>query len=177
MTAGDRAFAAVLEREAAHLASFVLALVGERHCADDLTQATCLELWRIRHTFRAGTDFGAWSRTVARYQVLRHFRKAGREKVMFSGDAIDTIAAAYAARTHDERAEERRAALERCLERVAPDQRAILAERYNDGVSVKALATRTGRTEGGLKMALMRLRQELARCVQARLGGKEDANA
>lgn len=177
MTAGDRAFTAVLEHEAAHLASFVLALVGERHWADDLTQATCLELWRIRHTFRAGTDFGAWSRTVARYQVLRHFRKTGREKVRFSSAAVDAVAAAYAACAGDERAEERRVALERCLEAVAPEQRAILEERYSGDVPVKTLAEKTGRTEGGLKMALMRLRQDLARCVEARLGGTEDANA
>lgn len=177
MTAGDRAFAAVLEREAAHLASFVLALVGERHCADDLTQSTYLELWRIRRTFRPGTDFGAWSRAVARYQILRHFRKKGREKVMFSSNAVDAIAAAYAARAGDVRSEERRAALERCLQELEPAQRALLEERYNDDVPVRTLAERTGRTEGGLKMALVRLRQELARCVQARLGGREAADA
>ncbi len=177
MTAGDRAFAAVLEREAAQLASFVLALVGERHCADDLTQSTFLELWRIRRSFRPGTNFGAWSRTVARYQILRHFRRKGREKVMFSSGAVDAVAAAYAAPAADARGEERRAALERCLDAVAPAERALLKERYNDDVPVRTLAERTGRTEGGLKMALMRLRQELARCVQTRLGGREDANA
>jgi RNA polymerase sigma-70 factor, ECF subfamily len=177
MTAGDRAFAAVLEREAAPLASFVLALVGERHCADDLYQSTCLELWRIRDTFRPGTDFGAWSRTVARYQVMRHFRKTGREKVMFSSAAVDKVAAAYAARPGGTRMDDLRAALERCLERVAPAGRTLLRERYHDNVPVRTLAERNGRTESGLKMALMRLRQELARCVQARLGGKERGDA
>ena len=59
MNVADREFAAAFEREAASLASFVLAVVGDRHAAEDLYQATCLELWRLRRTFRLGSDFGA----------------------------------------------------------------------------------------------------------------------
>ena len=71
--------AGLLEQGAKNLASFILALVADRHEADDLFQATCLELWRIRSTFRPGTDFGKWSRTVARHQVQRFWRKSSRE--------------------------------------------------------------------------------------------------
>ncbi len=72
--ASDGEFEDLLRREGRTLAGFVLALVGDRHSADDVYQSTCLELWRIRGTFAPGTDFGAWSRSVARIQVMRHWR-------------------------------------------------------------------------------------------------------
>ena len=77
----DSEFAALIEREGPSLASFVLALVGDPQAVEDLYQSTCLELWRIRRTFRLGSDFGAWSRTVARYQIRRHWEKTQREKL------------------------------------------------------------------------------------------------
>ena len=176
MTGDDRNFAALLEKERVRLASFVLAVAGDRHAADDLLQATCLELWRIRRTFRPGTDFGAWSRTVARYQIMRYFRKRHREKVTFSSEAIDRIADAYAApaATDDEAL---RGALEQCLDLVPTESRALLRERYNHDCSIRTLAERSGRTEAGIKMALLRLRRQLADCIASRLRGKEPSDA
>jgi RNA polymerase sigma-70 factor (ECF subfamily) len=170
MTLGDSEFVGLLQKEGTSLASFVLALVGDRPTADDLYQATCLELWRLRETFRPGTDFGAWARTVARYQIRRHWRKASREKekLIFSSEAVDRLAQAYAAAPPESRMERLRAALAACMELLAPEERTLLRRRYNHAVPVKVLATKTGRSEGGLKMALLRLRRKLARCVQAR---------
>ena len=56
----DREFARLLERHSPNLASFILALVGDRHVADDLFQSTCLQLWHHRRSFDPGTSFGAW---------------------------------------------------------------------------------------------------------------------
>ena len=110
-------FARLLEEVAPDLASYVLALVGNRHLADDLFQSACLELWRLRDRFEPGTDFGAWARSVARYQVLRHWRKSGREKVSFSSEAVERIEATYAESTNEaESAKVQRKALEACLE-------------------------------------------------------------
>jgi len=167
---GESEFTRLLEREAQPLASFILALVGDRHVADDIFQSTCLELWRIRGTFRPGTDFGAWSRTVARYQALRHWRKAGREKLAFSTDAIERIADAYAAPPPPPEEDDRlRRALAACVDALAPDDGDLLRRRYNDGVPVRALAAESRQSEGAIKMSLMRLRRRLAACVRRRL--------
>ena len=168
--AQDSEFTARLEKESRNLASFILALVGDRHVADDLFQSTCLEIWRIRKTFRPGTDFGAWSRTVARYQVRRFWRKAGREKLAFSSESIDRVAEAYATVVPEEPEDRRKLkALQDCLSLLAADDRDILRRRYNDGVGIQRLALETSQSEGGLKMALLRLRRKLERCVKARL--------
>ncbi len=163
-------FARLLEEEARDLASYVLALVGNRHLADDLFQSACLELWRLRDRFESGTDFGAWARSVARYQVLRHWRKASREKVSFSSAAVERIEAAYAESTNEaESAKVQRKALEACLEMLSGSERELLRRRYQGGVSVRGLAAETGRTENAIKMALVRLRQKLGKCVRSRI--------
>lgn len=169
----DSVFAALLKKEAVPLASFVLALVGDRHVADDLFQSACLELWRIRRTFVPGTNFGAWARTVARYQVLQYWRKSGRESVSFSSEAVERIEAAYNSPQEEDTIKGLRGALEKCMESLTLEERQLLRERYNHGTSLKTLARRSGRTEAGLKMALMRLRKKLAQCVNARMDGKE----
>ncbi|MBN1441413.1 MAG: sigma-70 family RNA polymerase sigma factor [Planctomycetes bacterium] len=166
---GETEFTRLLEREARPLASFILALVGDRHVADDIFQTTCLELWRIRDTFRPGTDFGAWSRTVARYQVRRHWRKAGRERLAFSTEAVERIAEAYASPVSPEEDDRLRRALAACVGALAPDDRGLLRRRYNDGAPLKTLAAASSRSEGAIKMILMRLRRRLAACVRRRL--------
>ena len=165
-------FAELLSRERLRLWSFILALVGDRTLAEDLCQSTCLELWRIRETFRPGTNFGAWSRAVAKYQVLRHGRKAAREKAFFVSEAMEKISESYEALSGDgeeEREEELvRRALESCLEELEPRERALLQRRYADGASIKALSAEMSSTEGGLKMKLLRLRQRLAACIRSK---------
>jgi len=174
----DNEFEALLVREGRTLAGFILALVGDRARSDDLFQSTCLELWRIRRTFAAGTDFGAWSRAVARIQVMRHWRRAGREKVAFSSAAIDRVAEAFAAPPGEVPPEESdgeaaRKALAACLEGISGDDRRLLDRRYRDAAPVREVAAETGRTEAALKMKLLRLRETLRRCVGKRMRASE----
>jgi len=165
-------FAELLAKERLRLWSFILALVGDRALAEDICQSTCLEIWRIRETFHPGTNFGAWSRTVAKYQVLRHGRKAAREKALFVTEAMEKIAESYEAPSRDgeeERHEEEvRKALDSCLQELGPGEQALLQRRYADGASIKALSGEISSTEGGLKMKLLRLRQRLAACIRSK---------
>lgn len=169
----DREFTERLERELPSLASFVRAIGGCRQTADDVLQMTLLELWRIRRTFRRGTDFGAWSRAVARYQILRQRRRAGRDRHILSGESIERVAGAWAApgdrEDGDDRSERRRAALDRCLEALSRAGRELLDRRYRGSTPLRRIAEETGASEAGLKMRLVRLRRKLADCIRARL--------
>jgi len=173
MDQGDNIFASLLKKEGRPLAGFVLALVGDRHAAEDIFQASCMELWRIRRTFKIGTDFGAWSRTVARYQIHRYWRAKGREKVSFSSKAMNQVAEAYSDPDQADDMELKRKMLQACMEQLSNNNQNLLNERYNHGTPIRRLAKKSGRTEGGLKMVFVRLRRMLARCVESRLDGKE----
>ena len=165
-------FSALIERQARSLAGFIQALVGDPERAEDLYQATCLELWRIRGTFRPGTDFGAWTRTVARYQVLRYWKRNRIEKRIFSSEAIESIEESYREPDpdpQDDPGEDPRRALEKCLEALPEECRGLLRERYAESIPVREMAGRRGTSEPGLKMRLLRLRQKLRDCVRGRL--------
>jgi RNA polymerase sigma-70 factor (ECF subfamily) len=162
----DNAFAALLEREGPTLASFVLALVGNPQAAEDVYQSTCLELWRIRSTFRMGSDFGAWSRTVARYQIRRHWKRTRREKLVFSAEAMELIENAYKETPREEEKAERLEALKSCLDSLEEESHGLVEERYGEGASIRQLALRHGVSEDGLKMRLLRIRRKLAECLR-----------
>jgi RNA polymerase sigma-70 factor (ECF subfamily) len=173
MNQGDSEFAALLKQQSGALAGFVLAVVGDRQAMEDIFQSTCLELWRIRKTFTLGTDFGAWSRTVARYQVKRYLQKTGREKVAFSSAAVEHIAETYAHPKRPAEDTELRRALKECLALLSESHKALLKQRYNHGTAVRITAEKIGKTESALKMMLVRIRRSLRNCITGRMKRKD----
>lgn len=72
----DDEFGALLADEAARLGRYARRLTGSGADADDLLQDTMLRCWTARHTFRPGTNFAAWARTVMRNSFLTARRRA-----------------------------------------------------------------------------------------------------
>lgn len=72
----DKAFHAELERITPHLRAFARTLCGCRERADDLAQETLLKAWAARESYRAGTNFKAWTFTILRNQFYSEARRA-----------------------------------------------------------------------------------------------------
>lgn len=161
----------LLQREQRGLLGFLLALTGDREAADDLFQATCLEIWRIREDYQSGTNFGAWARAVARIQVLRHLRSRSKDRqVPFSPEVIEHLAEEWDSGTdREEDASLRQSALRKCINELEPEQWTVLRRRYTDGWSHAKIAADAGRSEDGIKMIIMRLRRKLQECVERKL--------
>jgi RNA polymerase sigma-70 factor (ECF subfamily) len=68
-----------------------------------------------------------------------------------------------------ERFDRRQQALLECLRRLRPDQRSMLARRYEPGGSLKDVAAACGRPAKAVCEALRRLRETLMRCIEKRL--------
>ena len=64
---------------------------------------------------------------------------------------------------------QRVSALQMCLERLPPRQRQLIRDRYAVTVSVNALAAQLGCTANQISARLYRIRQALAKCVEAGL--------
>ncbi len=159
-----------LRRESRSLVAFLTMLTGNRSLADDLFQETCLEAWRIQERLEPDAEVGRWLRTIARYQVLRHFRRASRSKVRsLSPDVLDRLEGDWTTLVVPSRTERRRSALGTCLEVLSSDQRSALAQRYEGNRSFLQIGEPTGRSESAVKMWLSRLRQKLQDCIERRL--------
>ena len=72
----DKDFHAELERITPHLRAFARTLCGCRERADDLAQETLLKAWAARESYRAGTNFKAWTFTILRNQFYSEARRA-----------------------------------------------------------------------------------------------------
>jgi RNA polymerase sigma-70 factor, ECF subfamily len=162
------------ERFVQHLANsqtwlyaYILILLGDPAAASDVLQEANLVLWRKADEYVDGTDFNAWARSVARFQVLAFRRDASRDRHVFDESLVNALAdpAAESVAALDAR----RGALHFCLEKLGRRQRDLLHARYTEGNSIEAIAQGTGRTAGGVGMALSRIRQSLFDCIRGRL--------
>lgn len=86
----DAKFGAMLATEAARLARYARRLTGADADADDLLQDTMLRCWKARGSFQAGSNFGAWTRTVMRNAFLSGRRRA-RFQADLPEDALDRM--------------------------------------------------------------------------------------
>ena len=107
--AGDAAFLRLLTEGQLALRSYLRVLMPGHPAAADVFQQANAKLWERRRDFRPGTDFAAWSLTVLKYEVLTARKREARERLRFSGDLEETVAAELAA--FDARPDERADAL------------------------------------------------------------------
>ena len=148
------------------LFAFILSLVANREHANDVLQQTNLILWEKLDDFEPGTNFMAWAFQIARYQVMAHRQKQGRDRHVFDDEAVSLIASAF--EQQSERFDERLTALKHCIQQLPDDGRRLIRRRYGDGWSVKNLAHELGQTANRLAVRLHRLRALLMECIQQR---------
>lgn len=160
-------FITLLTSSQAALYSCILALLPDRAAARDVLQETNLTLWRKADDFEAGTNFLGWAARIGHYHVLNHRRKLGRERLVFDDELFDKLAERQAARV--ESFDGREEALRGCLEKLPPDQRSLIEQRYASGGSVQAIAAAADKSVGAISQTLYRIREALLNCVHASL--------
>jgi len=141
-------------------------LVGNREQASDVLQQTNLVLWKKLDDFEPGTNFMAWAFQIARYQVMAHRQKQGRDRHVFDDEPVSLVAAAFEKQSG--KFDERLTALSQCIQQLPDAGKQLIRRRYGDGWSVKNLAEDLGQTANRLAVRLHRLRATLLECIQRR---------
>ncbi len=145
----------------------ILALVPHWADAEEVLQETKLRLWQQFDFNNPPDDFGAWSRTVARYMVLTHRKQTARKPTQLSDEALSAVAEDLSALADG--VEPRRAALEECLASLGRASRDLLQRCYASGAKIRDLAKELSQTPDALYKSLERLRRKLFQCVEERL--------
>lgn len=162
----DESFVQLLTGEQMRLLYYITALLGDPHAAENVLQETNIVLWRKSSEFVAGTNFRAWSRKVAYWQVQAYVRDAGRDRHVFSEQMVEQLAQ----RNFDESVTaDARVALRDCLKKLSRSQHQLLRHRYEEELPMAAIAKLLGKTETAVRAALMRARRGLQRCIGSRL--------
>jgi RNA polymerase sigma-70 factor (ECF subfamily) len=165
MTQPDRAeeFVFQLARHERLLAAYVVALVPHAQDADDILQETKVVMWRNFAQFQTGTNFAAWARKIAFHRILAFRKRRQRDRLEFSDDFLASVAAEH--ETASEHLERRDRALNDCLAKLPAEHREVVQLRYQEALSLDAMAARLGRTVAALYRQLSRVRHALHECV------------
>ncbi len=152
---------------------YVQSLLPGDPAAHDVVQQANATLWKKRDEFAAGTNFKAWAFSVARYEGLNHRKQQARDSRLGFGEELEQLFANdLIEREHD--TERRHEALRGCLEKLRSQDRELLLHRYTATAgTLDNFAQRTGRSVGGLKVTLHRLRNALLGCIEKQLAATE----
>jgi RNA polymerase sigma-70 factor (ECF subfamily) len=160
-------FIAALTRHQPALEAFCHAQLASRQDAQEALQATCVKLWEKAAAWDPETEFLPWAFAVARFTVLSLLRDRMRDRLVFDEDVV--LAMAQETEAAATEFEARREALALCMHKLKQEQRGMLTAYYLTGRTVSEIAAATQRSESGVKMMLLRLREQLSECIQRQL--------
>lgn len=151
------------------LFAFVYALTADPEIAKDTLQQTNRMLWKHADEYDAGREFFPWAKAFAFNQVRAARSRHRRERLVFREEAtLRAIADRFAA--EEEQAvrgdTDRLAALEACLEKLAPGAREAVDRYYQRGEEVREIARSLGRRANTVAVMLHRTRLALADCIR-----------
>jgi RNA polymerase sigma-70 factor, ECF subfamily len=146
---------------------YILALVPDIDDAHEILQETAVDLWRKFDRYDPAFPFAPWACRFALRRVRKHREQRARRLKCMSIESPTPIAAGRAEK--DGIAEERRSALECCLQQLCEADRLVVEHRYSRQMSVAQIAGITGRNPSALYKALERIRRRLFESVNRRL--------
>jgi RNA polymerase sigma-70 factor (ECF subfamily) len=139
----DRFLRLYSEHEPA-LRGFVRSLVPTRDDAREVMQEVAVVLWQKFGALAGDGNFRPWAFSVARYEVLAWRRDRARDRHVFDEAALALLAGQTA--QMGDRLDAQRDALEECLQKLPPEQRALVNAAYAAGARIDRLAAQSGRT-------------------------------
>ncbi|MEN1681123.1 MAG: sigma-70 family RNA polymerase sigma factor [Planctomycetota bacterium] len=158
----------LLTGEQFRLHRYICVLLGDLDAASNVLQETNVALWKKSHEFQLGTNFSAWSRKVAYWEVRAYLRDRKRDRHVFAAELVEQLMQQEEQEATDET--EVRLALRHCLQAVSRSNRELLRLRYEEALPIADLSKQLERTQSAVKVALMRVRRALLDCIQLQMG-------
>lgn len=146
---------------------YIFSLVPVEADAKDILQETSVALFRKFDQYDPSRPFLPWAYRFAYMQVQKHREKASRAPLLFGEDVIDLLASER--ERHEAVLDERLRFLDRCLEKLGQDDRALLTSRYALRESAETMMERFSLTRRTLFRNLEGLRRRLHDCVTRHL--------
>lgn len=149
------------------LFGYIYSMLGDHARASDVLQETNLVLWRKQSEYRDGQPFLPWAFTIARFQVLAHVRDRGRDRCLLDPELVEALA--QETEQQAENIDDVRDSLRQCLAQLTQANRDMIQQRYFRSASIGEIARTLDRGASAVKVALLRIRRQLADCVRRRM--------
>jgi RNA polymerase sigma-70 factor (ECF subfamily) len=149
---GDRdAFARLVELAAPRLLGAARLIVRDPELAHDATQDALIRVWRDLPGLRDTDRFDAWTHRITVNACLDQLRRRRRRPIEVHIDDVSIVGAADGSAALEDRA-----VLDRALDRLAPDARAVVVLHYYVGLPISEVAVILGIPGGTAKSRLNR---------------------
>lgn len=168
MAASDKSedFVRLLTENQTRLYGYVYSLLSDHSRTADVVQETNVALWRKLADFDTNRPFLPWAYTVARFQVLAQLRDHRRDRLLLDEELAASIGDEIQNGGSD--VDELRESLRPCLQALNPEKRQLVEHRYFQSMTIADLAESSGRSVTSIKVTLMRIRRQLAECIERR---------
>ncbi|MBI1369441.1 MAG: sigma-70 family RNA polymerase sigma factor [Planctomycetes bacterium] len=156
----------ILMRERVRLYAYTWSIVRDQHLAEDVFQEVSILVMDKREELRDAAALPTWLLRASRHKALQAARSRRRDPLVFDEAAMQRLDRLWEKRDD---VEDTIAALRQCLSELTPYARRIVQLRYAEGLSGEALARKLDRKVRTTYMALTRIHNALAECVQRRM--------
>ncbi|MDR0572842.1 MAG: RNA polymerase sigma factor [Tannerella sp.] len=155
-------FAPLLERYGKQVFALIVKIVGGREDAEELAQDVFVKAFSSLSSFRGDSSFSTWIYRIAYNVAISTTRKRVREfipldEAMLSNVPDDPDETIF----EDTDADMRIVYLNRALEQLPPEERAMITLFYKDNKSMEDIAFIAGLTETNIKTKIFRIRKKL----------------
>ncbi len=162
----------VIVREYQHeVRLFVRRHLGHVAAADDVAQEVFLQVYRGIGGYSGAGSLRSWILGIARNLVVTYFRREARHlrarQLDLEADVAEWRGAAAEKNTvPGDSTDQDLQALQSCVSELEARQRELIERFYFHGESAEAIAEQSGRKAGAVRMALLRIRNALGKCIR-----------
>lgn len=153
--------------------TYLRAMVGDAHLAEDLTQETMIAAHGSLGEFKPGGNFGHWLRGIARHKAMMHWRAEKRRPLVVDSRVVEGIDEVFEVfdRTPGEIDgwESRKRALRECVALLSRHLKAAVESVYFGGNSLEVSADAMDSTPAAVGQRLSRARNQLRSCMERKL--------
>ncbi|MEX0792283.1 MAG: sigma-70 family RNA polymerase sigma factor [Pirellulaceae bacterium] len=167
-TATRQDFDQLLENHREKIFLYLMALVNDRDDADDLCQRISIVMWQKFDDFDHARSFLSWACGIARLEAY-NFRRARSADRLIPQNDLPQLLAVTLENFEQDPAEQRLAALRKCVQALPKLEQSFLHDIYWEGHSCDSIAEKLECSTRTFYNRMYLLRRRLLKCVSRRL--------
>lgn len=155
-------FACLIDKYSCQVYSLIVKIVRNREDAEELCQDTFIKVFRTLSSFKGKSSFSTWIYRIAYNTAISKTRHRKQDFLSIEEEQLSNISEEMVTnalgRTSNE---EQLRSLDMAMEKLPPNERALISLFYLKEKTIEDVATITGLTESNVKTKLHRIRKKL----------------
>ena len=172
------AFGELVRRYQRDVRQFLTRFLFDRSLVDDLAQEVFLAAAMGIDSLQTGRSVRAWLLAIARNKAIDALRSKSLNRVTVTEDVEGLLADRHWQRLAASEAlasqrDELTIALRHCIQHLSDRSQRLISWFYYDRISAETIAMELNQKAGSVRMALLRIRRELAKCIRRQVDAQD----